>query len=672
MNEAEGGARAVATALDHAVEALDPLYTRLNVHPESGIVHAVDSGKRASVLKQEGNEHFRRGALEHAIAHYDRALACNEVKLASVLLSNQSACYLSQGRYMSTCLAALSALAVTTQTFKAFYRLSQGLLELHHFLSGSKISKLALKIFSANEVFCKSIREQLSRIDAMTIDFPPAPAPLKEKKPKPDVRVIPEETKTTDDKRENKLVGSADIWKVNRAHFLESCSPELRAKLKEAYGIDSKVRSGLPDFALEFAKEVLLPPYCDAVKCQDILVAGYEFGIFSPTYKASLVQGHEGMGAAEIEDDLSRRWGIRFHYPRFKEDWIDKANYGDIIWLKERVPPSTSKSLLRPFRDSPPNVILLKPGSRHVSFRFEDLAELLYAEYEYMDVRRGGDNRPVTWVGIEQSIYRCCVVRAVAEMLAMEDVPALHLLQVMYSSVWRRDTNATFREAVRRILAKHKDCLEDSKDKINPEMLAVFLRWNSHDVSISEASSGWLLTRSVSAMYICNLLRKADRLAVCEYHVTGALFGGDVGSVVMFGLPGKDYGELELNINFLGTIPVELLNEAWIKPGAGTVVDAACDLVLERIELLRRRVRAGKVFIQVHNMSISPENAEVFRFISALDPSSISWSNLCDFFTPQEFGEMLRQCKAVYGTQGTDYRTMEERKILLIESEEFI
>eukprot|EP01042_Synura_sphagnicola_P001774 gene1774-2082_t len=642
MNDAEDGARAVATALDHAVEALDPLYTRLNVHPEGGIVNAVHSVKRASVLKQEGNEHFRRGALEHAIAHYDRALASNEVKLASVLLSNQSACYLSQGRYMSTCLAALSALAVTTQNFKAFYRLSQGLLELHHVLSCTLVCDLALQSFSDNETFCDSIRALVNRSKGIKIDHPITSDSLKKTDEKSTIHPFDAVNEHYIDENEYN-VGFAQIAEINTVDNVLSLDPAKRAKMKTEYGIDCRFRLDVPNLAMEFMKEGMLPPHCDASACRDKLVSAYHRGIGCPTDTIFFLDRYTGLEESDLVDLQKRRWGIRFTYPRFQEDWLDKANYGDILWLKERVPYLTSE--LQPFRNSPPNIIRLQPDSRHVSLGFVDIAELLYADYQHVGLGGGRDrdNRPVTWVGIEQSVYCCCVVRAVAEMLSMEDVPALHLLQVMYSSVWRRETNATFREAVRRILSKHNDAGADSKHKLNPEMLAVFLLWNSHEVPILEAGSEWLRTRSRSAIYICNLLRKADRLAVCEYHLTGALLGGELGSVVMFGLPRESYGNLETDIHFLGTIHVELLNEAWMKPGAGTVVDAACDLVLERIELLRRRVRAGKVFIQVHNMSISPENSEVFRFISALDPSSISWSNLCDYFTPQEMGAMLRQ-----------------------------
>jgi hypothetical protein len=75
--------------------------------------------------------------------------------------------------------------------------------------------------------------------------------------------------------------------------------------------------------------------------------------------------------------------------------------------------------------------------------------------------------------------------------------------------------------------------------------------------TLAAARAGWLADKEAAPAYIANFMRKADRLALYDYSLTGQLGGasdGDVGSVMMFGVP-RSYGSRALNESVLQVIP---------------------------------------------------------------------------------------------------------------------
>lgn len=56
-----------------------------------------------SVLKEEGNQHFKNGNFDEALSCYTRALEISELKDAdkAIILKNRSACHLKQEHYQS-------------------------------------------------------------------------------------------------------------------------------------------------------------------------------------------------------------------------------------------------------------------------------------------------------------------------------------------------------------------------------------------------------------------------------------------------------------------------------------------------------------------------------------------------------------------------------------------
>lgn len=78
-----------------------------------------------------------------------------------------------------------------------------------------------------------------------------------------------------------------------------------------------------------------------------------------------------------------------------------------------------------------------------------------------------------------------------------------------------------------------------------------------HDVPLVEARKLWLddaeRDTSIDKTGVGNWKKKADRLALCSYLLTGEILQGDVGSVAMFALP-EDLIRADEEF-FLRTIP---------------------------------------------------------------------------------------------------------------------
>jgi hypothetical protein len=128
-------------------------------------------------------------------------------------------------------------------------------------------------------------------------------------------------------------------------------------------------------------------------------------------------------------------------------------------------------------------------------------------------------------------------------------------------------------------------------------------------------------------------LRKKDRLAAGKYKVTGDLLGGTTGSIVMFANP-IGSGALALNSTILATVNFELLAKEWQKPSVSDIVQAALNLVSERIEKYSLLVQTGKLQIKVFNKVVDLKHPEVMREIRESNPHTISWSNLSDYLHP--------------------------------------
>ena len=89
-----------------------------------------------------------------------------------------------------------------------------------------------------------------------------------------------------------------------------------------------------------------------------------------------------------------------------------------------------------------------------------------------------------------------------------------------------------------------------------------------------------------------------------------------------------------------------MLLKEWQKPTVKDIVQAALNLVTERIEKCSLLVQTGKLEIKVFNKTVDLKHPEVIREIFESKPSTIFWSNLSDYHHPKTFFAIAKQCSA--------------------------
>lgn len=89
--------------------------------------------------------------------------------------------------------------------------------------------------------------------------------------------------------------------------------------------------------------------------------------------------------------------------------------------------------------------------------------------------------------------------------------------QVWYSAAWSISAHRAFRDALTALLSPERRRL------LPPPAVKLLLHWQIHDVPLAVARREWLASRNRSNTNIANLKHKADRIAMCQYLVSGEL-----------------------------------------------------------------------------------------------------------------------------------------------------
>lgn len=244
-----------------------------------------------------------------------------------------------------------------------------------------------------------------------------------------------------------------------------------------------------------------------------------------------------------------------------------------------------------------------------------------------------------------------------------------------YSSSWSKSTLGSFRKALREMLNGTDAAIYSA------EVVSLLEHWQQFDVTLRTARSEWLERHSLrNHVEIANFRREMDRFALCHYLLSGEILESEVGSVAMFGLPcakGRNKYEIALNEWFLHCLPNRMLaKELDTKT---SYIDAAIHILRKQISKLKKLVSSGEVIIEIRHKGVTMSERGGIREIRKLSPQSISWSNLCDYYSNEEFHRMTRACSTsdtthyvssmnwsteIKGTFMMDYATETQEKIL--------
>ena len=323
-------------------------------------------------------------------------------------------------------------------------------------------------------------------------------------------------------------------------------------------------------------------------------------------------------------------------------DWFSTAALGEVRL-------SANKRIFDPrkilcFSDVMNRAERLEVGSTHVAIGFVDLGQLREAEFFPTDAASllPSTREPVRWVGLEASPYCVAKTIVITTMLKMQS-PADCILQVWYSAAWSSVTVKAFRRAVTSALTTD---MSDHSGVHHEEVRVLLRHWQTASVILDHARQGWLDSAPDMEKWrlIGNFTGKVDRLALCTYLLTGQLLPATEGSVTFFSFPSDYWGKNVQNQYFFESLPLDCVFQERKSAGCGDVLSAAISYIRGGIEKLQNQIIQGNLIVDIRLLVVEPKNPRSMAEIAALDPHSIYWSNVCDYYSAEEFHSMARAC----------------------------
>ncbi|KAG6623798.1 uncharacterized protein IUM83_01968 [Phytophthora cinnamomi] len=457
-----------------------------------------------------------------------------------------------------------------------------------------------------------------------------------------------------------------------------------------------------PQIHTEFPKLRGWPDGIDPTFAQKVLHRAYLDASANPWVMASTMRDrifYQNMQPA----DLIKRWHGT-EAMKILEAKGDKLRYGDIIECREEgAIPAYDARIRSNFANNPNRAEVYFFGTTHVAIGFNDLSSLVAAKIQGKSSTSTG---PLWFIGFEMSEFAVAKCKVIAHMLGTPDVSISSVMEVWLSSTWNETTLADFRMCLKRVLKS----LEERKE--HPKVISYLKHWAATEtISASKARSEFFLNleryNKKTLIAASCFRREIDRLDLMQYMLTGEIHASpnvlnllekeqsgstlaettkgaksgakktskkkrrpkqpsaslQVGSVTMWNVP-VGAPPLEEDIAF-NTVDFMSLVEAYAERQAKqkhsvdrlSVADLFIIHIMTNLRRLRELIMDSKLTIEVTygvvkavrgEASNDRENQELLARIATLRPYTISWSNVLDYFLPDDFHDLARRC-SMYG-----------------------
>ncbi|KAK1933803.1 hypothetical protein P3T76_011563 [Phytophthora citrophthora] len=459
--------------------------------------------------------------------------------------------------------------------------------------------------------------------------------------------------------------------------FLTNPPPEIHIDFPKLRAWPDGVTS---DFALKVLHraylEACVRPWIDAHRMRD-------GSFFQGITAADMMKRWHGTGALEI---MRARGGVRL---------------GDIVDGREArgdYQPRYEAHTRASFANNPSRPEVYYFGSTHVAIGFCDFSSLLAATL----CEKPSTNGPLRYVGFDMSEFAVAKGKVVAKMLKSPTISVSSVMEVWLSTTWSDTTLKDFRECVDAVLESMNEQHENST------VLAYVRHWvTAEPVSAAEAHCafwGDLVKHNKAALgSLCSFHRQIDRLDLTEYMLSGEIRASVdvlklvekerpgavdvrtkskkkrdrkkkkktttksepatptslVGNLTMFNVPA---GSPPLNDDIaFNTVDFCILLEDFIQrekkdkrsTSGLSVVDLFLIHILKNLNRLRGLMQRNQLRIEVHYgvlKAVRGEavndhvNQQLLTRIARMRPDSISWSNIVDYFLPDDFHDLARRC----------------------------
>lgn len=319
-----------------------------------------------------------------------------------------------------------------------------------------------------------------------------------------------------------------------------------------------------------------------------------------------------------------------------------KRELGDILKSHTVLQYTQGVSLLHSqFANCPvPPAQILKFGSVHVAVGFVDLGILL--DSNFVEAEDKKSTKALILRGIEASSFSVAKSLVLWEMMRDVTMKSNWVVQVWFSSVWSKGATKAFLAATSRITDIF-EC-EDTYSCYPVEVISLVKHWSrSKGVGLKKLIKRRSQTRKESS-YAMFFARKEDRVEMIRYHLTG-MFGvinedPCSSSITMFDCPRTTH-ENEAACVFHTLTLHDIASSEHFN---GSYFQTAEKVKECRVDKLMGYIQAEKIKISLTVNSLSLSSVEQILEISSLQPLSMSWSNVLDYMSRDDFHNLAKQC----------------------------
>ena len=319
------------------------------------------------------------------------------------------------------------------------------------------------------------------------------------------------------------------------------------------------------------------------------------------------------------------RWG-----PFYSQALNSVTQIGDIMKVTERGAYNWF-SKFQCMKNHKINCWVLTSGEVHVSFGCVDFAQLLFSTFE------GNLRKPTSFYGIDADIIpivRCKILHKMIETKAS----SRSILQVWFSSGWSNKTLDEFSKAGKALI--------EGQDLHEQETVLV-KHWLSpkNKISLKTAIKEWSTTvrGSLAQQYTpaANFRSEIDRVDYIRYLFTGFIFEDDESSLAygnrtMFDIP-SIFRLKKASENFYHTLDLENM-ASTLGFGYSQSFKRSIDIFMQkRMDKIKVMVNDGLLKLDFRMAKVSVDDLSLLHMIRDLNPFTIDWSNLPDYFPKEDF-----------------------------------
>ena len=307
-------------------------------------------------------------------------------------------------------------------------------------------------------------------------------------------------------------------------------------------------------------------------------------------------------------------------------------------------------------------------GRNYVGIGFVDFFQIVWGQYKNDDA----EDKALTFHGYDTSrvtTLRSKIIYGIMKYYTEEEISTLSLLQFWFSSCWDLRTKKAFDIVMQDALSNYKKYQLEGEDK------PILEKWQKETVSKHQAEQRFseeTKTNENIFGYVFRMKNETDRVKFCRHLLTGSIFVDEknivCGNKTMFANvcgTEKAGGELffkAIDLNASRFQKKDCFEDLLFK----TIVEVTKNSVND----FRSFVKMGKIVCHLHTKYVDPEDMEFAATIQRLNPHSIDWSNVLDFFEKNNFIRFARACSVddtvhtmhslnwiwyIYGSSKTDW-----------------